>query len=262
MSAALNSAGSWVGVAISRTEIVAYDTRLRSAGSSVWRAPLETPAADQPSWISLTTALRSLAQLTRETKGHLTVALLPSIAEVRRVDVPPLSDDELEAVLSRSATRYFVGAQGAQLVGVVARGKADASGVVAGAAPAWIIRLITTAGRDSGWSLELIAPAEAAWTVAASDAWPTAAASNAQLLVHQGDQTHALSINNGVFDNVRKFRSNVADAAVFMESASTSSRLLAMGEPTVRKGWSTALGARALAVTLPTNVSADVASDP
>ncbi|MBC8086362.1 MAG: hypothetical protein H7Z40_03795, partial [Phycisphaerae bacterium] len=30
----------------------------------------------------------------------------------------------------------------------------------------------------------------------------------------------------------------------------------------VRKGWSTALGARALAVTLPTNVSADVASDP
>lgn len=262
MSAAVNSAGSWVGVAISRTEIVAYDTRLKAGGGPVWRAPLETPAVDQPSWISLTTALRSLKQLTRETKGHLAVALLPSIAEVRRVEVPPLSDDELEAVLSRNASRYFVGAQGAQLVGVVARNKADASGVVAGAAPAWIIRLITGAVRDAGWSLELIAPAEAAWTVAVSKAWPSAANSHAQLLVHQADQTHALSLNNGVFDNLRKFRSAVADAAVFMESATASSRLLSIGEPTVRKQWSTALGTRALTVALPTNVSTDVASDP
>lgn|GEM_PF-1617046 len=262
MSASGNSAGSWVGVAISRTEIVAYDTRLKSGGSSVWRMPLEAPAADQPSWISLSTALRTLAQLTRETKGHLAVALLPSIAEVRRVDVPTLGDDELESVLSRNASRYFVGAQGAQLVGVVARDKSDASGVVAGAAPAWIIRLITAAVRHTGWSLELIAPAEAAWTVAVSKAWPAAASGQTQLLVHQAEQTHLLSLTNGVLDNLRRFRSAVDDAAVFMESASTGSRLLAAGEPTVRKQWSSALGARALSVALPTSASTDVTADP
>lgn len=261
MSTAENSAGSWVGVAISRTEIVAYDTRLKSGGSSSWRMPLEAPAADQPSWISLATALRSLATLTREAKGHLAVALMPSIAEVRRVEVPPLSDDEVEAVLSRNASRYFIGAQGAQLVGVVARNKSDTAGAVAGAAPAWIIRLITAAARDAGWTLELIAPAEAAWTAAIPKAWPAASAGNTQLLVHQGDLTHALSVSNGTLDNLRKFRSAVADAAVFLESASTTSRLLAAGEPNVRKAWNSALGARALTVSLPTNASTDIASD-
>lgn len=260
MSVVENGAGSWVGVAISRTEIVAYDSRLTASGGPAWRMPLDRPTSDQSSWISLVTALRTLAERTRELKGHLAVAVLPSIAEVRRVDVPPLTDDELEAVLSRNASRYFVGAQGAQLVGIVSQNKADAGGVVAGAAPAWLVRLITAAARDAGWKLELIAPAEAAWTVAVQKAWP-AATGSAQLLVHQSDHTHALSVTNGTLHNLRKFRSAVEDAPVFLDSNSNTTRLLAAGDPEVRKQWQSVLGARALTVTAPTNVPAAVAAD-
>lgn len=259
-STAENVAGSWVGVAISRTEIVAFDSRLKAAGSAMWRLSLEAPSADSVAWPSLATALRTLKQQSRETKGHLAVALMPTIAETRRVDVPPLSDDEIEAVLSRNASRYFIGAQGAQLVGVVARAKADVPGAVAGAAPAWIIRLITAAAREAGWTLELIAPAEAAWSVAATKAF-AAGNGDVQLLMHQPEQTHVLTLSNGSLTNLRKFRSAVQDAGVFLES-SPSSRLLAAGDPSVRKQWIGALGAKALSVTLPANVSSDVGNDP
>lgn len=260
-SSAENAAGSWIGVAISRTEIVAFDSRLKAGGSAVWRIPLEAPSADTVAWPSLATALRTLKQQSRETKGHLAVALMPTIAETRRVDVPPLSDDEIEAVLSRNASRYFVGAQGAQLVGVVARAKTDVPGAVAGAAPAWIIRLITAAAREAGWHLELIAPAEAAWSVAATKAFAAQTGGDVQLLVHQSEQTHVLTLSNGALANLRKFRSAVQDASVFLEST-PSSRLLAAGDPVVRKQWIGALGAKSLSVTLPTNVSGDVGNDP
>lgn len=256
-----NAAGSWVGVAVSRTEIVAYDSRLKSAGGFAWRMPLETPAGDQLSWPTLATALRTLKQLTRENNGHLAVALLPGLAEVRRVDVPPLTDDEVETVLSRNAQKYFVGAQGAQLVGVTSNRPANVAGAVAASTPAWIVRLITLAARESGWKLEHIAPAEAAWAVAIGKAWPTAVSSDSQLLVHQADHTHALAVNNGALIAVRRFRSATVDVPVFLESQTAGTKILAFGEPTVRKQWLTLLGERALSVSLPVGMPTDVAND-
>ncbi|MEP6835053.1 MAG: hypothetical protein ABJB74_16825 [Gemmatimonas sp.] len=257
-----HAAGSWLGVALSRTEIVAYDSRLKSTGSAVWRMPLESPAADQVSWPSLATALRTLKQLSRENHGHLAVALMPSVAEVRRVDVPPLSDDEIEAVLSRNAQKYFVGAMGAQLVGVETSRAANSSGAIAAATPAWIIRQISLAARESGWKLEHVAPAEAAWALASVKAFPTDAARDSQVLVHQADHTHALTVSHGKLVLVRRFRSASVDVSVFLESHVAGARLLAFGEPTVRKQWISLLGERSVSVTLPVGMSADVANDP
>lgn len=256
-----NGAGSWMGVALSRTEIVAYDSRLKSAGSAVWRMPLEPPAADQLSWPSLATALRTLKQLTRENNGHLAVALMPPVSEVRRVDVPPLADDEIEAVLSRSASKYFVGAQGAQLVGVTTNRPANVAGAVAAATPAWIVRQITLAARESGWKLEHISPAEAAWASAIARGWPAAANGDAQLLVHQAEHTHALAVANGSITAVRRYRSATVDVPLFLESQTTQARVLAIGEPTVRKQWIAALGEKALSVSLPANIPTEVAND-
>lgn len=256
-----NATGSWLGVALSRTEIVAYDSRLKAAGSSAWRMPLESPAADQLSWPSLATALRTLKQLTRENNGHLAVALMPTVAEVRRVDVPPLSDDEVEAVLSRNAQKYFVGAQGAQLVGVASDRPASVAGAVAAATPAWMVRQITLAAFEAGWKLEHIAPAEAAWTSAVARAWPNAANGESQVLVHQTDHTHALTVNGGALAAVRRYRSASVDVPVFLESHTSGARVLAFGEPTVRKQWISLLGERALTVSLPTGLPADVTND-
>ncbi|MEO7363122.1 MAG: hypothetical protein ABI120_22505 [Gemmatimonadaceae bacterium] len=256
-----NGAGSWLGVALSRTEIVAYDSRLKSVGSAAWRMALDAPAADQLSWASLATALRTLKQLSRENNGYLAVALMPPVSEVRRVDVPPLADDETEAVLSRNAPKYFVGAQGAQLVGVTSNRAANSSGAVAAATPAWLVRQITLAARESGWKLEHISPAEAAWAVAIGRGWPSVASGDALLLVHQAEHTHALAATNGSITSVRRYRSATVDVPLFLESQTSAVRVLAVGEPTVRKQWITVLGERALSVSLPVSIPIDVAND-
>jgi hypothetical protein len=257
-----NAAGSWIGVALARNEIVAYDNRLKSTGSSLWRMPLDAPAADQLSWPSLATALRTLKQLARENHAHLAIALMPSLAETRRVDVPPLSDDEMEAVLSRNAQKYFLAAQGAQIVAVDSnrqRGSVGA-GTVAASAPAWVIRQISLAARESGWKLEHIAPAEAAWN-AGSAKLSVAAAGDALLLVHQADHTHALLVSKGQLSVVRRFRSTVADVPIFHEMNSGGARVVAVGEPVVRKQWIGALTERGANVGLPSTLPADVAND-
>ena len=256
-----NVSGSWLGVAVSRTEIVAYDSRLQSVGGAVWRLPLDAPMADQVSWSSFATALRTLKQLSGENNGHLAVALMPSLAEVRRVDVPPLSDDEVEAVLSRNASKYFVGAQGAQLVGVETNRPSKADGAIAAAAPAWIVRQISLAAREAGWKLEHVAPAEAAWAMAAAKAFPADATRDAFLLVHQSDHTHVLTVAPGKLIMIRRFRSATVDVPVFLESHVAGTRVLAFGEPGVRKQWLSALGERAISVTLPVGMPADVAGD-
>jgi len=256
-----NASGSWLGVAVSRTEIVAYDSRLQSTGSAAWRMPLDAPAADQMSWPSLATALRTLKQLSRENSGHLAVALMPSLAEVRRVDVPPLSDDEVEAVLSRNASKYFVGAQGAQLVGVETNRLSHHDGAIAAAAPAWVVRQVSLAAREAGWKLEHVAPAEAAWAIASAKAFPADTSRDAFLLVHQADHTHGLTVAQGKLTMIRRFRSATVDVPVFLESHVAGARVLAFGEPGVRKQWLSALGERSISVTLSVGLSADVAGD-
>lgn len=253
--------GSWLGVALSRTEIVAYDSRLKSVGGAAWRMPLDAPAADQVSWPSLAMALRTLTRLSRENNRHLAVALMPSLAEVRRVDVPPLSDDEIEAVLSRNASKYFVGAQGAQLVGVETNRPSNNDGAIAAAAPAWIVRQISLAAREADWKLEHVAPAEAAWAVASAKAFPADATRNAFLLAHQSDHTHVLTVAQGRLVMIRRFRSATVDVPVFLESHVAGVRLVAFGEPSVRKQWLSALGEHAISVTLPVGMPADMAGD-
>lgn len=256
-----NGAGSWLGIAVTLTEIVAYDTRLKSAGGVAWRMLLQAPAADQLSWPSFATALRTLAQLTREKRGRLAIALMPGVAEVRRVDVPPLADDELEVVLSRNAARYFVGAQGAQLVAIAADNRSAGAGVVAAAAPAWLIRQISVAAREAGWILQHIAPAEAAWARALPVTTPSATRGDAVLLVTGADQTHALVMRDSAIAAVRRFRSAAAGTPVLVESLVAGARLIAAGEPTARKQWMQALGERAISVSLPASLPADVSND-
>ncbi|MEO7363806.1 MAG: hypothetical protein ABI120_25970 [Gemmatimonadaceae bacterium] len=256
-----NAPGSWLGVAVSRTEIVAYDSRLKAAGSAAWRMALDAPAADQVSWPSVAIALRTLKQLSRESNGHLAVALMPSLAEVRRVDVPPLSEDEVEAVLSRNASKYFVGAQGAQLVGVETNRPSQNDGAIAAAAPAWVVRQISLAAREAGWKLEHVAPAEAAWGLASVNAFPVDASRDSFLLAHQADHTHALTVRQGRVVMIRRYRSAVVDVPVFLESHVAGARVLAFGEPRVRKQWLSALGERSISVALPVGMSADVSSD-
>lgn len=258
-----NASGSTLGVALSLTEIVAYDTRLKSAGSAAWRAQLDTPSSENATWPSLTTALRNLAQLSRESSGTLAMAVLSPAAEVRRVDVPPLSDDETESALSRNAARYFVSARGTQLVSVLSTGakRTVGEGIVAATLPVWFARLVSAAAREAGWKVEQLVPAEAAWTAAIASTCPSSTRQVAFALAHHHDRTDLLHIKHGMLQNVRRLRSATADAPVMLEVVPASSTVLAFGNATVRKEWINALSARSINVSLPTSLPGDVASD-
>ncbi|MDR1989674.1 MAG: hypothetical protein LBQ09_05525, partial [Acidobacteriaceae bacterium] len=112
------------GVAISATELVAVDARLRGG---VWRAPLDPPPSDMAHWPSLATALSDLSRMLGDAGGTVDSALMPPLAEVRRLTLPPMREDDMRRLLSRNASKYFVGARSAQIVGVSLAPIADVS---------------------------------------------------------------------------------------------------------------------------------------
>src|SRR5262245_20611406 len=102
------------GVAISATEICAADLRLKS-GARGWRMPLDPPSDNGGGWPSLTSALSELERAIGAGEGALAVALMPGLTEVRRLELPPMSDEDVERLLSRNAAKYFVNARAPQL---------------------------------------------------------------------------------------------------------------------------------------------------
>src|SRR4051794_16259203 len=91
------------GVAISQTSFCAADIRLRNATDRAFRTPLEAPPPENGHWPSLQSALTELTRTLGVTSGTLAISLLPPFTEVRRLELPPLSDEELQRGLSKNA---------------------------------------------------------------------------------------------------------------------------------------------------------------
>lgn len=244
------------GIAISQTELIAADLRLRDSAERAWRVPLEPPQADNGGhWPSLASALAELARTLGVTEGTLAVSLMPPLTEVRRLELPPIRDDELQLILARSASKYFVGARSPQVVGASFAAKKRVRGapaqVVAAAAPARLIAALRHAAQQTGWTVEVVAPAEAAWAAAAIAMWPSFARQSAFALVAHNDRTDLLHIDEGRLVNVRRFRSGGADASMMLDTIGPSARVGLMGEPTARRQLGNALSALGVTPTLP-----------
>jgi hypothetical protein len=234
------------GIALSSTELCAADIRLRGSADRVWRAPLESPPVDGGAWPSLVSAFAELARSLDTTQGSASVALLPPLTEVRRLELPPLRDDELQRVLARNAARYFVNARGPQLIGasrVTTRGNADAKPIVAAAASARLIATIRAAAEQSGWTIESTEPAETAWASAALSLWPSFGKQTAWTAVASGDRTELLQIDGGRLVGVRRSRAGAADAAMILDAIGPAARIGIAGSTTQRRELSAALAA-------------------
>lgn len=211
---------SRVGIALSPTALCAYDARLRGDGG-VWRVALEPAPNGGAAWPALVDALRQLATALNSFGGELAVALMPPLTELRQIELPPLDEDSLQRLLSRNAGRYFMGARSAQVIGAVrppSRNGTEASPpVVAAAASARLVTSIEQAGRDAGWRVSAIVPAEGAWAAAAVSAWPATSRGTSHVLVLHDDRTDLLSLEDGVLSGVRRFRPGGADASHIAE---------------------------------------------
>jgi hypothetical protein len=249
------------GVAVSATSLCAADIRLRGRSGGEWRARLDPPNGDS-GWPSLSSALGALA---REVggAGTLAVSLMPPLTEVRRIELPPLRDDELHRLLARNATRYFVNARVPQVVGAARIGRARRGGpgpVMAAAASSRLVAAIHAAAADAGWVIESIAPAESAWAAASSTLWPGFARDAAYAVVAHDDRTDVLQLERGQLVSVRRFRGGAADAPMIADSVGPAARVGLAGEPSQRRALAASLeqfGIRPLAPAPQSAVLAD-----
>ena len=250
------------GVSISATELCAVDIRLRGAGDRVWRAPLDAPPLEGANWPSLVSALSGLAKALGVASGSLAVSLMPPLTEVRQLELPPLRDDDLQRLLSRNASRYFVGARGAQIVGASPAGRRSRgapSPVIAAAASARLLAMIHVAAEQTGWLVDPVAPAETAWAAATVALWPALARQSLYAIIAADDRTDLLEIESGRLTGVRRFRAGAADAAMIADAVGRSARVGMAGAIQPRRELASALSALGVATTTPTGEWASAA---
>jgi hypothetical protein len=230
--------------------------------------PLQPLNGDGTGWPALTSALNELSRSLGVNGGRLDVALMPPLTEIRRLELPPMGETELRMLLSRNATRYFVGARAAQLVGTaVAPGRTATSdapgraggllaGVMAAATPARLVAAMHAAAREAGWTIDAVSPAEGAWCSAATALWPATSRQTSHLLVCTDDRTELLQIEQGKLAGLRLFRGGAADATLVAEAivtgdTSKKSRVAAVGAVAPRTDLARALASAGLTVSSP-----------
>ncbi len=209
------------GAALSATELCVVRHAGAGARAGTWRLPLSPHNGDGAGWPALTAALNELSRTLGVAGGRLNVALMPPLTEIRRLDLPPMSEHELRMLLSRNAARYFVGARSAQLIGTTTapqRQNGQMGGVMAAAAPMRLVAALHAAAREAGWIVEAVSPAEGAWCSAASALWPATARHTSHLLVCGEDRTELLQLEQGRLTAVRRFRGGAADAPLVAEA--------------------------------------------
>jgi hypothetical protein len=243
------------GVAISPTALCAADIRLRSTPDRSWRVDLQPPPADGGSWSSLASALMDLARAVGASGGTLAVSLMPPLTEVRRLELPPLRDDELQRYLSRNAAKYFVNARTPQIVGASPAAKRVRGAplpVVATAASARLVATIRAAAQQAGWTVDSVAPAESAWAAVSLALWPAFTKQNAWALIAHDDRTDLLQVDMGRLVGVRRFRAGAADAALIADTVGPAPRIGVVGAPAMRRDLASALAGKSVTLAVPT----------
>jgi hypothetical protein len=253
------------GVAISAGEICAADIRLRTSASRSWRSAIDAAPSDGSSWPSLASALSDLARALGATDGTLSISLMPPLTEARRLELPPLSDEDLQRLLSRNASRYFVNARTPQIVGASGakrRARGKPSPVVAATASARLVAMIRVAAEQAGWTVDSVAPAESAWAAGALALWPAFARQNAYALIAHDDRTDLLQLEDGRLTGVRRFRAGSADASMIADAVGPTARIGVAGSAGARRAISAALAALNVTVSTPSGEWAAAAEDP
>jgi hypothetical protein len=250
-----------VGIALSGTSMCAVFAPAGESRPRVWHTTLGAPPVDaSPVWPELVDALRALSRASGVQDGSLAISLMPSLAEVRSVQLPPVGDEALQQLLARNAGKYFLTARGAQILGIVPRGTDTTSRIVA-AASSRLLTVVHASAETSGWRVDAMHPAEAAWGAAAVE-WGKGEGNTAQLLVATSAHVELLQLDRGQLAVVRRFREGTQDLARIAEACTAQGGLLLLaGSPAPRAALSNALAARGVTARTPAATSADLVDD-
>jgi hypothetical protein len=197
-----------VGVALGADTLVAVvEGRARGddgvAGAFRSR-PLDPP--ESGGWPDLAVAFAELAESVGEGGGHVNVALLPPLVEVRHIALPALREEELRHVLARDAARYFPGAREPQVIGfelAPGLGRRTAP-LLTAAAPAWLVEAIYAAAERAGWGIGRIVPAHSAWVAGAILLAPELRRGAGVLAVLGANRVEVLRLEHGRLEGCRR----------------------------------------------------------
>ena len=201
-----------IGIAIGATRMWAVGSggRVlafgRSDGGELRVRDLE-PLGAATEWPDLADALRELHDAVGGGTAPIAISLLPALVRMRRLELPPLTDEETRRVIERNAARYFTGVREAQTVSIsrLMHQLRRTSIVVAAAAPTRVVAAILGAAQAAGWSVGAIVPAHAAWVVGARAQWPELRSESAQLAILREDATELVRIERGAIAAIRQF---------------------------------------------------------
>jgi hypothetical protein len=184
-----------------------------------WSCPIDPPG---PLVEALHRALNELrAELGDVIGVQVAVVLLPPLVRMRRIPLPPMSDDDARTAISRAASKYFLGISEPVICSVkrVARRGPLADSVLAVAAASSIVDDVTAAVRGVGWRLDRIVPAHAAWLDEILRRWPDTRRGNSAISVAGATETTVLMVDDGQVALARRRRSEaIADPVIEPET--------------------------------------------
>jgi hypothetical protein len=163
-------------------------------------------------WPSLTAALVELRGVASVAHRPLAIALLPSLVQVRRLELPKLQGDKLRLFLGRNAARYFPMVRETHSANGVLLDNGSPAPYLAASVATRVIDAIVRAVYDASWTLATITPAEGAWTAAARRRWPALQRQAGDVAVPLDDYVEILRLERGRLVATRRFRTGDAPA--------------------------------------------------
>jgi len=155
-----------VGLAVGQRDLVATRRAAGPASATAWRRTLSVELADSPqAREELLTALAEMQETLVAPNAVLAVTLLPSLVQVRVLRFPRLRISEIRGVVARDVAKYFPAVRDLQVVAVapLAGERGGPTAVLAAAAPAWIVEIISDVARAAGCGIASFEPAHAGW---------------------------------------------------------------------------------------------------
>jgi hypothetical protein len=162
-----------VGIAVGSDSLVAVGLdRLGRAqpAAQPWVRHLEPAGEDSGQWPDVFLGLLELRRQLGRRKVRAHIVLAPPLAQVRRLEFPPMKRDLMLAKLAAAPERYFA-VHGPQAVGIDARfARQDATqralGVTASAA---LVETILRVAGEADFEVASLAPAHVAWATAVAE---------------------------------------------------------------------------------------------
>jgi len=185
------------GIALSDTKVAA----VAAGGGAPWQRTLSPLEGNQ--WGALAQALREGVDA-GAISSPVRIALLPPLVETRTVSIPPVNEADARRLLTRAASRHFVGAREPVEVGVAASPSGAAR--LAAAVSARVLRAILDAAREAQLDVDVVVPAQSALAGGAQRTRSGAPAAPRAFLVAFDETTELLIIEHGVLVDVRRFR--------------------------------------------------------